>query len=54
MNREQAKGALLAGNPMARAVTPVEVAAAVAWLAGSEAGATNGQAIVIDGGELAG
>lgn len=54
MNREQAKGALLASNPMARAVTPVEVAAAVAWLAGSEAGATNGQAIVIDGGELAG
>ena len=54
MDREQAKGALLASNPMQRAVTPAEVAAAVSWLAGSEAGATNGQAIVIDGGELAG
>ena len=54
MDREQAKGALLASNPMERAVTPGEVAAAVSWLAGDEAGSTNGQAIVIDGGELAG
>lgn len=54
MDREQARAALLASNPMERAVTPAEVAAAVAWLAGGEAGSTNGQAIVIDGGELAG
>lgn len=54
MDREQAKGALLASNPMERAVTPAEVAAAVSWLAGDEAGSTNGQAIVLDGGELAG
>ena len=54
MDREQARAALLASNPMQRAVTPAEVAAAVSWLAGSEAGSTNGQAIVIDGGELAG
>ena len=54
MDSEQARGALLANNPMQRAVTPDEVAAAVSWLAGSEAGSTNGQAIVIDGGELAG
>ncbi len=54
MDHEQARAALLASNPMERAVTPAEVAAAVSWLAGGEAGSTNGQAIVIDGGELAG
>ena len=54
MDHEQARAALLASNPMERAVTPAEVAAAVSWLAGDEAGSTNGQAIVIDGGELAG
>lgn len=54
MDRGQAKAALLASNPMERAVTPVEVAATVSWLAGDDAGSTNGQAIVVDGGELAG
>ncbi len=54
MDREQAESALLASNPMQRAVTPAEVAEAVSWLAGTGAASTNGQAIVVDGGELAG
>ncbi len=48
---EDALKSLVAGNPMGRLVTPEEVAEAVAWLASEEAGAVNGQAIVIDGGE---
>lgn len=54
MNADEAKAALIKDNPMGRAVQADEVAAAVGWLASSGAGATNGQSIVIDGGELAG
>ena len=52
MNAEQARAALLKDNPMQRAIQPDEVAAAVEWLASDDAGSSNGQSIVIDGGEL--
>jgi NAD(P)-dependent dehydrogenase (short-subunit alcohol dehydrogenase family) len=45
--------ALLARNPLGRFVRPEEVAGVVAWLCRADAGAVNGQAIVIDGGEVA-
>lgn len=54
MDRQQATQTLLADNPMQRAIVPAEVAGAVSWLTSTVAGSTNGQAIVIDGGELAG
>jgi NAD(P)-dependent dehydrogenase (short-subunit alcohol dehydrogenase family) len=47
-----AKDSLAATNPMHRLVRPVEVAAAVAWLASPEAAAVTGQSIVIACGEL--
>jgi NAD(P)-dependent dehydrogenase (short-subunit alcohol dehydrogenase family) len=50
--REEAREALVAANPMRRAIAPEEVADAVAWLCGPAAGAVTGQAIVIAGGEL--
>ena len=49
---EAAKSALAKVNPMARLVAPSEVAAAAVWLAGEGAASVNGQAIVIDGGEM--
>ncbi len=54
MDEDQALAALLKDNPMKRAVEPAEVAAAVQYLVSDAAAATNGQAVVIDGGELAG
>jgi NAD(P)-dependent dehydrogenase (short-subunit alcohol dehydrogenase family) len=45
--------ALLARNPLGRFVRPVEVAQVVAWLCRPDSAAVNGQAIVIDGGEVA-
>ena len=42
---------LVRDNPQGRFVTPAEVAAAVLYLCSPEAGATNGQAIAVDGGE---
>ncbi len=45
--------ALVRDNPMGRLVRPDEVADAVAYLSGTGAAATNGQAIIVDGGELA-
>jgi NAD(P)-dependent dehydrogenase (short-subunit alcohol dehydrogenase family) len=47
-----ARGALGAGTPLGRLLEADEVAAAVAWLASPEAGAINGQAVVIDGGGI--
>ena len=38
-------------NPMGRLIEPAEVAAAVQWVASEAAGAVNGQAIALDGGE---
>ncbi len=48
-----AEAALLAGNPMKRFIAPEEVATTVRWLCDDGAASVNGQAIVIDGGELA-
>lgn len=48
-----AKRALAARNPMGRMIGVDEVAAAALWLASDAAASVNGQAIVVDGGELA-
>jgi NAD(P)-dependent dehydrogenase (short-subunit alcohol dehydrogenase family) len=45
--------ALLARNPLGRFVRPEEVARVVTWLCRADSAAVNGQAIVIDGGEVA-
>lgn len=49
---EAATAVFTASNPQGRLVTPQEVAAAVAWLASPEAGAVNGVALPIAGGEV--
>ena len=51
---EQARAALSASNPQQRMVQPEEVAQTVLWLCGPGSDAINGQAIAVDGGELAG
>ena len=48
----EARAALAKTNPMNRLVTPEEVADTVAWLASAGAGAINGQAIAVAGGEV--
>lgn len=45
---------LAAGNPQRRLVLPAEVAQSVMWLCAPGSDAINGQAIAIDGGEIAG
>lgn len=50
---DDARAALVSGNPQGRLITPAEVASAVAWLCRDDAGSVTGQAIAIDGGELA-
>ncbi|MFM8863789.1 MAG: SDR family NAD(P)-dependent oxidoreductase [Limnohabitans sp.] len=50
----QARQALAARNPQQRLVQPAEVAQSVVWLCAPGSEAINGQAIAIDGGELAG
>ncbi len=47
---ETARAAHLAATPLGRAVTPDEVAAAIAFLASEEAGAITGTVLPIDGG----
>ena len=49
---EQAMAELVKHNPQGRLVRPEEVADAVAWLCGPEAGAVTGQAIGLAGGEV--
>jgi len=49
---EQARAELASMTPLGRLLEPDEVAAAVAFLASSEAAAINGQTIVLDGGGL--
>jgi 3-hydroxybutyrate dehydrogenase len=49
---QQALSALTRANPQGRLVTPEEVADAVVWLCGREAGAVTGQAIAVAGGEV--
>jgi 2-keto-3-deoxy-L-fuconate dehydrogenase len=44
------RAALEARQPSGRLVTPQEVAAAVLYLAGPEAGATTGTSLAVDGG----
>lgn len=44
------RGALAARQPTGRLVTPAEVAAAIAYLAGPHSGATTGTALAVDGG----
>lgn len=48
---EQARTSLSATNPQGRFIQPHEVAAAVLWLCGEEAGSITGQAISLSGGE---
>ena len=50
----QARQALADRNPQKQLVQPEEIAQAGLWLCGPGSGAINGQAIAIDGGELAG
>jgi NAD(P)-dependent dehydrogenase (short-subunit alcohol dehydrogenase family) len=49
---EEARAELAKANPQGRLVRPEEVADAALWLASPEAGAMNGQAIAIAGGEV--
>jgi NAD(P)-dependent dehydrogenase (short-subunit alcohol dehydrogenase family) len=49
---DEARAQLAATNPGGRLITPDEVAQVVAWLAGSDASAVNGQAIVVAGGAV--
>jgi NAD(P)-dependent dehydrogenase (short-subunit alcohol dehydrogenase family) len=46
----EAEAALAATAPLGRLLEPEEVAFAVAFLAAPEAGAINGQTLVLDGG----
>jgi NAD(P)-dependent dehydrogenase (short-subunit alcohol dehydrogenase family) len=51
-SEEEAEAALIASSPLGRLLEPEEVAFAVAFLAAREAGAINGQALVLDGGGI--
>jgi NAD(P)-dependent dehydrogenase (short-subunit alcohol dehydrogenase family) len=51
---EQAEAALVSMTPLGRLLEPEEVAFAVEFLAAPEAGAINGQTLVLDGGGLQG
>jgi NAD(P)-dependent dehydrogenase (short-subunit alcohol dehydrogenase family) len=51
-SEEEAEAALIAASPLGRLLEPDEVAFAVAFLAAPEAGAINGQALVLDGGGI--
>ncbi len=51
-SEEEAEAALVASSPLGRLLEPSEVAFAVAFLAAAEAGAINGQALVLDGGGI--
>lgn len=51
-SEQQARGALAQHNPQQRLIQPEEVAATVLWLCQPEAGAINGQAIAVAGGEI--
>jgi 3-hydroxybutyrate dehydrogenase len=51
-SREEAEASLVSRNPQGRLIQPAEVADAVVWLCGDNAGSVTGQSIVIAGGEL--
>lgn len=48
---DETRAALTANNPQGRLVRPQEVADAVVWLCGAQAGSVTGQAISVSGGE---
>jgi NAD(P)-dependent dehydrogenase (short-subunit alcohol dehydrogenase family) len=48
----EAEATLAAASPLGRLLEPDEVAFAVAFLAAPEAGAINGQTLVLDGGGI--
>ena len=50
--RPSAEAALAAASPLGRLLEPDEVAFAVAFLAAPEAGAINGQTLILDGGGI--
>jgi 3-hydroxybutyrate dehydrogenase len=50
--RDEAAAALTVNNPMGRFIQPREIADAVTWLCGADAGSVTGQAISISGGEI--
>lgn len=52
-SRAEALEEFTKANPMGRLVEPEEVASAALWLASDGAAAVNGQAVVVDGGEMA-
>ncbi len=49
---EEAVQSIVSRSPLGRLVEPGEVAAAVSYLAGDDAGAVNGQSIILDGGGI--
>ncbi|MGI9499020.1 MAG: SDR family NAD(P)-dependent oxidoreductase [Geminicoccaceae bacterium] len=51
-SEDEARAALLSGNPLGRFIEPDEVAATVVWLCSPGADAVNGQAIAVAGGEI--
>lgn len=50
--REDALSSFVSSNPMGRLILPEEVAGAALWLASGAAASVNGQAVLIDGGEV--
>jgi NAD(P)-dependent dehydrogenase (short-subunit alcohol dehydrogenase family) len=50
--RDEAMQMVASGNPQARLITPLEVAATALFLASLEASAINGHALSISGGEI--
>ena len=51
-DEEEAEAAVASASPLGRLLEPAEVAFAVAFLAAPEAGAINGQTLVLDGGGI--
>jgi NAD(P)-dependent dehydrogenase (short-subunit alcohol dehydrogenase family) len=51
-DEEEAEAAVAGASPLGRLLEPAEVAFAVAFLAAPEAGAINGQTLVLDGGGI--
>jgi 3-hydroxybutyrate dehydrogenase len=49
---DQAREALIAGNPQRRMIQPVEVAQAVVWLCAPGTESVTGQSLAIAGGEV--